>query len=146
MLIAGFVMGRLTAPTPTPDTKEVAARAPSASGALPPLSAAAAAPAAPAATTVAPIALATETAPTVPQSPEPAGKAPEAARVTPEQAVPTQSKATRQVAGTGRLAPALRSEVESHVANPPRNAQPVDPFVQAVKQSINEDEANQKRP
>jgi hypothetical protein len=139
MLIVGFVMGRLTAPAPASPSKTVSEHAPAEVVAAPlKVAAAAEATAAPPAATEAPSAPAS--APQLPANqpdPEPAKNPTMAAA----QGNTAPYKSWRQAAPV-RPGPAARRGDPG--AAPPSPT--VDSFVQAVKQSISEDQASQKGP
>jgi hypothetical protein len=125
MLIVGFVMGRLTAPTPASQSNTVSEHA----------AAAAAAP------------------PAANEAPSPPANAPEVSANQPE---PEPAENPTMAADQGNTSPYKGGRLAGPVrpgsaarrgepaAVPPSTSQPVDPLVQAVKQSITEDQGRQK--
>jgi hypothetical protein len=129
MLIVGFILGRLTAPTPTSEARTASEHAPAEVGAPLTIAAATAATAAPPAandTTNAPQAAANPSDPAPGDNPT------------------TSAQGNTAPNKGGRLAGAARPGPAARRGEPSAPAPPVDPLVQAVKQSISEDQARPK--
>ncbi|HTB75873.1 MAG TPA: hypothetical protein VK762_21635 [Polyangiaceae bacterium] len=155
LLGAGFILGRLTAPTPSVTFPTVAAEPPMAAKASPveaPVSAGNAAPPAPI-ETAAPVSTAAVAPSSVPHDPVETVGMPPASTNGPGTARPapahTSAPDVPLHAGTGvRTAPPPRNErVEAAEVTPPAPSPQLNPFVQAVQDDIKEDEvaARQKR-
>jgi hypothetical protein len=146
---AGFILGRLTAPTPSVTSRPVAAEPPMAAKASPveaPLGGGNAAPTAPIEAT-APASTAGVAPPSVPHDPVETVGTPPASTNVPgtERPAPAHplSPALPPHAGTAvRTAPLPRSErVEPPEVTPPTPSDQLNPFVQAIQDDIKEDEA-----
>ncbi len=149
LLGAGFILGRLTAPTPSVPSPPVAAEPPIAAKASPveaPLRGGNAAPPAPIETTE-PVSTAGIAPPSVPRDPVETVGMPSASTNAPGTARPapahTSAPDVPVHAGTAvRTAPPPRSErVEAAEVTPPTASDQLNPFVQAIQDDIKEDEA-----